>query len=125
MCSSDLDWKLAGKVDCTKHDDSSIRCLLSGENYPSGTLTITNSHASAVTFTWDEWHSACGFKGGLVQSKTAQIGAHETKVFSLLSPGNPITCREVFLHNCKAGAAELKCPQVLSGTGQMYTGNKQ
>jgi hypothetical protein len=118
-------WKQVEEVQCTEKNESTIRCLLSGIRFPAGTLTIRNSHASPVTFTWDEWHSACHFAGGKVESKTLEIGGNETKIFDLLSPGAGITCREVFLYDCKIGGAATKCPQVLSGTGQMYTGNKQ
>jgi hypothetical protein len=118
-------WKRVETADCAVKDHGILRCLLAGAKYPTGTLTIRNSHESQVTFTWEEWHSTCGFAGGKVETRTLELGGKETKVFNLVSPGAGITCREVFLVDCKVGGAATGCPEVLVATGQMYTGNQQ
>jgi hypothetical protein len=119
-------WKPVGGDIACENRGAQIYCLLRGNTYPTGTITVSNKHASStVDFTWDEWHSLCGFPGGKVVTQTTGIAVGASKTLLPLSPGNGITCREIFIRDCKLGAATVGCPEVLNALGRVYVGNKQ
>lgn len=114
-------WRMTVTRSCDRWNwDREYRCLLQNEAATQA-FTVTNKVSYQVSFFYDEWHSACGWGGVKVHREYVTLQPYETRKISLLSPGNGITCREVFLNGCSNGS----CVSSLNATISAYVGNLQ
>lgn len=116
-------------ADCESWKGSEIRCLLNDSRVPTATIEFTST-GSAVSFTVDEWHSVCGTPGGKVESNTYSLSGGETRRVNAQNPGqdprgNFITCREIFITDCKEGGQTVDCNKKLKAKYTLWVGNKQ
>lgn len=118
-------------VDCEIWKDSEIRCLLNDSKHPTATINLKNKGTAELTFTVDEWHSVCGWPGGKVESNTYSNVAPGTtrpitpQAAGTDSGGRQITCREIFVANCKEGNTAVNCKDKIEAKYTLWIGNKQ
>jgi hypothetical protein len=116
--------------DC-ENKTSQFRCLLDDSKFPTATIKVTNKTSETVSFRYDEWHSRCGFAGGKVESNQYNnVAATKSETINAQNPGTDaiglqITCREIYIADCKKGANPVPCSEVVKVEYTLWKGNKQ
>ena len=120
-------WKTRETKDCQPwHDGRELRCLFDNPAVPTATVRVTNTSDSEVSFSYDEWHSRCGTKGGKVEtSRYRNVEPGESIVIQVLAPGSGVTCRESFVAECKRGSKPTPCPHLVRVQSALWVGNLQ
>lgn len=94
-----------------------IRCLVDRGPGQNAWVTLENKSDVPVNLRYDEWHSRCGFDGGLTNSQEIRLEPGEKKDVTLQPPGTGVTCREAFIFQCLSTRSELgKCHDVVRVT---------
>jgi hypothetical protein len=122
-----LAWKSHETKDCQEWKDGrQLRCLLDNPSIPTATIRVTNTSDSQVSFSYDEWHSRCGAKGGRVETnRYRDVEPGESIVIQVLAPGSGVTCREGFIAECKRGSKPTPCPDLVRVQSALWVGNLQ
>ena len=103
-----------------------LRCLFDNGEVPTATIRVRNTSSSTVSFSYDEWHSRCGTKGGNVESDGYDnLEPGDSVEIVVLAPGRGVSCRESFISRCRRGSREVNCSDVLRAEGTLWVGNRQ
>lgn len=103
-----------------------LRCLFDDANVPTATIRVRNTSSSTVSFSYDEWHSSCGTRGGKVESdRYENVEPGDSVEILVLAPGRGVSCRESFVTGCRRGSRQVDCPDVLQAEGTLWVGNLQ
>lgn len=103
-----------------------LRCMFDNGEVPTATIRVRNTSSSRVSFSYDEWHSKCGTKGGNVESDAYDnLEPGESVEIVVLAPGRGVSCRETFITDCRRGSRKVNCPDVLRAEGTLWVGNRQ
>jgi hypothetical protein len=112
-----------------RRNPRNLRCLFSASQFPTSTIEVAVKPEvdGDVTFTYDEWHSRCGFPGGKVVSGTFTASRGKSLFLDVLDAGGGISCREGFIVDCKtrAGRLERSCSDLLQVSAIEWKGNLQ
>jgi hypothetical protein len=114
------------QFDCETWKGKEWRCLFYPDRGgPTATVKVSNGGQQAVAFDVSEWHSLCDFPGGQVANAPVVLAAGSETTLPVLCPGSGITCREVFIVNCRVNGVPKNCSEVVSAKGYTWKGNKQ
>lgn len=103
-----------------------LRCLFNDANVPTATIRVRNTSSSTVSFSYDEWHSQCGSRGGKIESdRYENLDPGDSVEIQVLAPGRGVSCRESFITGCRRGSRQVDCPDVLQAEGTLWVGNLQ
>ena len=103
-----------------------LRCLFDNAQIPTATIRVRNTSSSMVSFSYDEWHSSCGTRGGKVESdRYENVEPGDAVEILVLAPGRGVSCRESFVTGCRRGSRQVDCPDVLRAEGTLWVGNLQ
>ena len=103
-----------------------LRCLFDNGQIPTATIRVRNTTNSAVSFSYDEWHSSCGTRGGKVESdRYENVEPGDSVEILVLAPGRGVSCRESFITDCRRGSRQVDCSGVLRAEGTLWVGNLQ
>ncbi|HEX3125840.1 MAG TPA: hypothetical protein VH394_00775 [Thermoanaerobaculia bacterium] len=122
-----LAWKTRDTRDCQPwREGRELRCVFDNPNVPTATVRVTNTSDSEVSFSYDEWHSRCGQKGGRVETnRYRDVEPGESIVIQVLAPGNGVSCRESFVAECKRGSKPTPCTHLVRVQAALWVGNLQ
>lgn len=120
-------WKTRETRDCQPwRDNRELRCVFDNPNVPTATVRVTNTSDTEVSFSYDEWHSRCGTKGGKVETnRYRNVEPGESIVIQVLAPGGGVSCRESFIAECKRGSRPTPCPHLVRVQASLWVGNLQ
>ena len=103
-----------------------LRCLFDNGQIPTATIRVRNTSGSSVSFSYDEWHSSCGTRGGKVESdRYENVEPGDSVEILVLAPGRGVSCRESFITDCRRGSRQVDCSGVLRAEGTLWVGNLQ
>ncbi|HWN42110.1 MAG TPA: hypothetical protein VNW71_07790 [Thermoanaerobaculia bacterium] len=103
-----------------------LRCLFDDAQVPTATIRVRNTSSSRVSFSYDEWHSSCGTRGGKIESdRYENLDPGDSVEIFVLAPGRGVSCRESFVTDCRRGSRQVNCPEVLRAEGTLWVGNLQ
>lgn len=114
-------------VTCEKwNKDKEWRCLFKAANGgPTAAVLAKQNVQESVAFEVAEFHSICGLPSNQIDASSHVLEGGAEKTLNVLCPGGGITCREMFIANCKVNGASRNCPEVLSVVGKTYKGGNQ
>jgi hypothetical protein len=103
-----------------------LRCLFDNGQIPTATIRVRNTSGATVSFSYDEWHSSCGTRGGKVESdRYENVEPGDSVEILVLAPGRGVSCRESFITDCRRGSRQIDCAGVLRAEGTLWVGNLQ
>jgi hypothetical protein len=107
-----LQARSAAAADCELLHNGRIRCGF--ESPGTAKVKVTNVSGDKVAFTWSEWQSECNKPGSSIDTNEKELAAKDETIHTLHGLNPKMSCRELWLFNCRVNGKTVSCDGRLS-----------